>query len=438
MAGATWAPSPAPACGKKVSDTFLPGTVLKSLRRHWRVAAASALSLLLLWRVGSYLVGRTVLEKELLASVRAEWSALEQEEKAIPEGENAAEVWEEAMAALPPHLWCRVQVEDRGNIEGALARAGPGLRLVDRALSMRSCLFPIKKPVSPFGPFLVAPFGPAVQSEVTIEVPYLLMVRARRSLASGRLAEAGEDAHRVLRCAEQASGRWYEGPLTWGEAVRLATVPMEAILGRDDLPAGVARALSAFPGSEVFEKGRENQLRLHRLHADIDLLGILSGKMRSDEGGRIREELGLPSAIPLLKLSLSDVEAIRELRANPHRPLRKGMESWPAKGPPAALGRLDLLRAAAALRAFQIERGRPAATLEEAVPGFLPAVPLDPWSDEPLHYETRGGRWILRMPTGKVPEGVFADGTWRLQEMDISFSWPPRPISDSAWRWGGR
>ncbi len=409
-------------------------------RVRWKTlaaAAAVALSLLLVWRVGAYLMGRGVLEKELLADIRAEWASLEEEERSLPEGTNAAEVWEEAARVLPPSLWCRVQVEDRGDVDGMLAKCEPGLVLVDRALAMEECLFPVKKPRSALGPFRVMPLGPAVQSDLIFRIPSVLVVRARKALAEGRLADAREDARRILRCAEQATGRWYAGPSTWGETVRLAATLMEEILGRPDLPAGEARLLAGFPGSAVFHRGRENQLRLHRLHADIDLLSLVSGNLGADRADEVRRELDLPRALPLVGVSLSDVDAVRAFRSRAARPLRRGLESWPEAGPPAALGRLDLLRAAAALRAFQVEKGRPASRLENLVPDFLASIPLDPWSAAPLPYAPMGDGWSLRISPGKVPTGVFLDGRWEEQEVDLSFRWPPRPVPESAWRPGG-
>ena len=410
-------------------------------RVRWKTLAAAAAvgrSLLRGWRVGAYQMRRSALEKELLADIRAEWAALEEEERCLPEGTNAAEVWEEAARVLPPALRRRFLVKDRGDEDRVLASCEPGFVLVDRALAMEECLFPVKKPMSTLGAFRMVPYGPQVQSGLTCEIPHLLVLRARKALAEDRVADARQDCRRILRCVEQATGRWYKGPFHWCGAVRQAATLMEAILGRPDLTADDARLLAGFPGSAELQRGRENQLRLHRLHADIDLLALVSGELlQAGEAEELRVELGLPGAIPLLGFSFSDPDDIRALRARSLRPIRHGLESWPEAGPPSTLARLDLLRAAAALRAFQIEKGRPASRVEDLVPDLLPSVPLDPWTGGPLAYEVQGDRWLLRVPSGRDHVGLQTDGTWLETGADLSFRWPARPVPESAWRPGG-
>jgi hypothetical protein len=56
---------------------------------------------------------------------------------------------------------------------------------------------------------------------------------------------------------------------------------------------------------------------------------------------------------------------------------------------------LDTLRTAAALRLFEIRRGRAPASLDELVPDFLAAVPRDPFTGGPLRYETRSDGWTV-------------------------------------------
>lgn len=58
-----------------------------------------------------------------------------------------------------------------------------------------------------------------------------------------------------------------------------------------------------------------------------------------------------------------------------------------------ATGRL--LQADLAIRLFQNEHGHPPPTLNDLVPAYLPAVPLDPYSNQPLQYRLDGGDFIL-------------------------------------------
>jgi len=72
--------------------------------------------------------------------------------------------------------------------------------------------------------------------------------------------------------------------------------------------------------------------------------------------------------------------------------------------------RLPVLRAALALRVHESRTGSLPATLSDLVPSILDAVPVDPWTGEPVHYARKpGGGWILEAgpPTGTI---VHYDG----------------------------
>jgi hypothetical protein len=79
-------------------------------------------------------------------------------------------------------------------------------------------------------------------------------------------------------------------------------------------------------------------------------------------------------------------------------------------------GRLDLatltsqceVRAArlqVALALFQIEQGRPAKSLKELVPRYLPAVPQDPFTHKPFHYRISKGEKIADWQLGDLESG---------------------------------
>jgi hypothetical protein len=51
-----------------------------------------------------------------------------------------------------------------------------------------------------------------------------------------------------------------------------------------------------------------------------------------------------------------------------------------------------------ALRWYQADNGKPAETLDELVPKYLPAIPLDPYDGEPFRY---------RLSRGEEIEGSF-------------------------------
>jgi hypothetical protein len=61
----------------------------------------------------------------------------------------------------------------------------------------------------------------------------------------------------------------------------------------------------------------------------------------------------------------------------------------------------NLATAQAALALYAIERGRPATALDDLVPDYLPAVPVDPYSSKPLRYRVSKGETI---EDGRIPE----------------------------------
>jgi hypothetical protein len=60
-----------------------------------------------------------------------------------------------------------------------------------------------------------------------------------------------------------------------------------------------------------------------------------------------------------------------------------------------------------AARAYQLQHGRPAGSAASLVPGYLPAVPRDPFADRPLVYRVKGNQVIVysRGPDGKDDGG---------------------------------
>ena len=66
-----------------------------------------------------------------------------------------------------------------------------------------------------------------------------------------------------------------------------------------------------------------------------------------------------------------------------------------------AEGLKQLVIAAIALHRHQLRHGRPASTLEQLVPEFLPAVPIDVWSGEPLRYRLTPDQPPLLYGVGK-------------------------------------
>jgi hypothetical protein len=399
----------------------------KALRARNALVASVVLVLLLVGGIlGNYVREKAAVKRESLAAIQAEWKALKAEEDALPAGSNAAEVWTRISALLPKDSWARIRAEGKGEKTDILEAATPALSLVDEALGRERCLFPINGGATPFGLNLETPYGPQAQSDTMVTVPTLLDLRARRSLAEGRPRDALEDARRILLAVRQGMERCYHGPLLVSGSLDKACDLVRDVLRRENLSAADARFAAALPNGEEILIRREAQSRLHRLHGDIDAYAILYGSFKGKYAADIREELGLPHAVPFLGFSIRDPGAVRTLRTSPDRPLRAGFEKWPESGPPGCLVRLDLLRVAAALRAFGIENGRPAPNLH-AVKGGSSA-------GADLVYEVRHDGWALRNRTSHAPAGMqslfqdphWFDAKWIDLEMDLSFAWPPK------------
>ncbi|MCW5551475.1 MAG: hypothetical protein KIS67_04835 [Verrucomicrobiae bacterium] len=85
--------------------------------------------------------------------------------------------------------------------------------------------------------------------------------------------------------------------------------------------------------------------------------------------------------------------------------------------------RLRLLATELALRGFTTETGRPPAALDELLPNYLRAVPVDPFTERPLIYRPQGTNWLLysvgpnRLDEGGKPYGPSVSGSGRQGDL---------------------
>jgi hypothetical protein len=91
-----------------------------------------------------------------------------------------------------------------------------------------------------------------------------------------------------------------------------------------------------------------------------------------------------------------------------------------------------LTRTAAALAAWRADQpaGSPAypERLDDLVPRYLPAVPVDPFTDTPLIYERRGDGYLLASvgqngvyDGGDDMSGDIVGGEWQEQTRDVDY-----------------
>jgi hypothetical protein len=69
---------------------------------------------------------------------------------------------------------------------------------------------------------------------------------------------------------------------------------------------------------------------------------------------------------------------------------------------------LRLVLTELAIRGYQAKNGKPPGALAELVPAWLPAVPLDPFSNRPLVYRVTTNGFLLYSvgPDGKDDQGT--------------------------------
>ncbi len=76
---------------------------------------------------------------------------------------------------------------------------------------------------------------------------------------------------------------------------------------------------------------------------------------------------------------------------------------------------LRLLAADLAVRAYFKDHGQLPETLDALVPEYLPAVPLDPYNDEPLRYEAEQRSWPARLLARRFDESRGIAAAWLRQ-----------------------
>lgn len=86
-------------------------------------------------------------------------------------------------------------------------------------------------------------------------------------------------------------------------------------------------------------------------------------------------------------------------------PDRDASFAWEVRTQMGIEARLEAIRAAAALRLFEMRNGRTPGSLEELVPALLPARIRDPYAEGPLRYQADGDGWEI---STACPAGEWA------------------------------
>lgn len=141
----------------------------------------------------------------------------------------------------------------------------------------------------------------------------------------------------------------------------------------------------------------------------IDRAGVTWEEVLAAEKAFTRHEvLKLPFSLAWL------IEEWKGFRAS----IRKGQDKHNEMA-----ARLRLLATELALRGFNTETGRPPAALDELLPNYLRAVPVDPFTERPLIYRPQGTNWLLysvgpnRLDEGGKPYGPSVSGSGRQGDL---------------------
>lgn len=234
---------------------------------------------------------------------------------------------------------------------------------------------------------------------------------------------------------------YFRGVEAEARAFQAVDVWLARLAGRADLiPAAVAVLEShgrrsvrdpnePFLTERMIDRNRVNgvaQWATRELEAEIDQFwGGRASAAGKQKAAAEAELLNFALAVPWERERFRRVMGLNNARSDSTAYLRG---SWLAEyfaPQPAGLTVLDLHTQARVrltvvqlnLARFERDRGRPAATLDELVPAYLPAVPADPFDGRPLRYRVSAGE---RIKVGERAEAWMAFAPV-----------PPLPASDA-------
>lgn len=446
---------PAEGTPPEAMQGTLLGDAWRAIPRGWKRFGILALAGIAAWGLWSLWDGhrRRVLRDEIEAVLAA--MPPEVPDPAPEDEENAAVRYREAFASIVfvkldqgYYAWGsgKKWTTPPKEVEVALAAHVETLRLLEEALD---------RPVFAPGPRDLFPTGGRQGSCWD-----LAGLAATRGMVAVRAGRIGEGVHFALfdsrMARQQGPGRIYP----WYGDAGLSSYPSLQVLGEavvdPGLDAAAAREILArcTSGEEARVKGVAQFEALGVGYQGKHLVDWLGGAGEAEARARgwkppslhdrLRAKLGKGPAVepfPTTGVFRRQWDAILAARA---RVGLRGREAAAALAGPLVRrsredpydfesqyaedlrGRFvieawfDTVRIAAALRLFEIEKGRAPASLDELVPGYLPALPRDPFTGEPFLYETRpdgwkvssagpSGEWGCHLPWNDVIAGL----TWK-------------------------
>lgn len=367
---------------------------------------------------------RAALLSEVSRDILDERRALEADDPAPPDAGNAAVLYEGAFKVRREEGWIVLRKLERDwdrppeDLVDHVRANAEALALVEKAAALDRCRFATDYQLSGGGYLAPVPTGPPAQNGL-LRFLDLIHARGRIALAEGRTAGAVEDALRIPRLVRHYLARNLV-QLDYLHQVLACEFP-ERLLRHPGLDAATARRMAKdLLGCEEVFAGAPLHDRFVALYGEgrIWLLLRDDGLSESYEAN-LRKQFGLSPRGLLGGLGTGDLDLLREVREGlvAMREMAKRLEA--TTKPPPWIGMLTVVRAAFAVRAFELEKGMAPARLEDLVPEFLPAVPRDPFGSGPLRYEVRADGWSVGS-IGKINR-FQTSGEWKLVELRIDF-----------------
>ena len=370
----------------------------------------------------------------LAGDVAEEMRALEADDPAPPDAENAALLYDSAFAVRAEDDWPLARKLDREwdrppeDLARWVAANAGALALVERAAALDRCRFPTNWNLPGPSYYCPVPYGPPVQREGLWHFMAMLAARGRISLVEGRVAAAAGDAVLLTRVARHRARRDLRAGGGFAEEFRWTIGTLQRLLVHPALDAASARTVATglLDHRRIWDDGGLSERS--RLLMDEGQAWLLLGGRTSDKHrDALRKGFGLPPAVPLFGVSGADLDALEDLRDRWRSERERARRGGAPLRPDGAWdGMLALYRAAFAVRAFELEKGAPPARLEDLVPGLLPAVPEDPFRGGPLRLEVREGGWSV-LGTGTVQAWT---GLGQSVHLPVRVDFPSPPAGD--------
>ncbi|HUE70969.1 MAG TPA: hypothetical protein VMP01_08775 [Pirellulaceae bacterium] len=312
--------------------------------------------------------------------------------------------------ALVPLAWWYFQLLERPRISAAPAMSGENIlaeanRLVEQIQKLRAATAP---PASAAAT-LPLPDTPEIR-RLTSDLIAVLQAASRQTTQNSRvndprLQEQADERLRLMGMATQLFGAdEFADPASaydHGE-LALAQVRYAILAQRDGLASDARMAYQVEQVGHLHLAMQQDQLRPPRMRELMRELEELDGRREPLEA-MLTRDAAWSERFERWRSRLRRVVLNRETSADTHRAWDTVREYHNSCVATARMSYTNL-----AIRTFAAENGRLPSDLDELVPHYLSAVPIDPYSGQPLVYRLENDKYVIYTvgPDGKDDGGV--------------------------------